>query len=217
MADITLFGENYRDVPAVELPKTGGGKVRFTDVSDTTATSSSVLDGKYFYTASGEKTVGSNQGFSTPNLVMGTFTGTSRAKAFDIALAYTGTGYPIAVIVAPTGGVRASAYYSSLQQYAVGYFSAYKTYVGTVPTYQSSGQGNQYTTCAIYKSSASSATTTTRTSGIDTVVASGQNASSSPLACVTFRGQKKMSVYIADTSFGFMPDVEYSYIVVYSI
>ena len=31
MANITLLGVNYPDVPAVELPKTGGGTARFID------------------------------------------------------------------------------------------------------------------------------------------------------------------------------------------
>lgn len=217
MADIALFGEVYRDVPAVELPKSGGGKVRFTDVSDTTATSSSVLAGKYFYTASGERTVGSNSGQSVPNLLMGTFVGTDGGTAMDITLPYDGTGHPIAVIVAPSKGLKASSYYNANRIYNVGYFSAYKTYMESTPTYSGTSTGNQYTTTSIYKSSSSSPTTTTRTSGIDTSVASGQNASAAPLACVTFKSRKKMSVYFADTSFGLMTGLEYSYIVVYSV
>ena len=51
--NITLLGASYSDVPAVELPKTGGGTATFTDVTDTTATESDVAIGKYFYTASG--------------------------------------------------------------------------------------------------------------------------------------------------------------------
>lgn len=35
--DITLLGANYSAVPAVELPKTGGGTASFTDITDTTA------------------------------------------------------------------------------------------------------------------------------------------------------------------------------------
>lgn len=56
--DISLWGANYADVPAVNLPKTGGGTASFTDVSGTTATASDVLAGTYFYNASGERTAG---------------------------------------------------------------------------------------------------------------------------------------------------------------
>ncbi|MBQ6453317.1 MAG: hypothetical protein IJJ14_03055, partial [Coriobacteriales bacterium] len=49
-------------VPAVDLPKTGGGTARFTDVSDTTAAAADVGSGKYFYTAAGVRTAGTNSG-----------------------------------------------------------------------------------------------------------------------------------------------------------
>lgn len=56
--NISLMNADYPDVPAVTLPKTGGGTATFTDVSDTTATASDVLDSKYFYNASGQKIQG---------------------------------------------------------------------------------------------------------------------------------------------------------------
>ena len=60
--DITLMGASYQAVPAVTLPKTGGGTASFTDVTDTTATAADVAQGIYFYTASGVRTVGTSQG-----------------------------------------------------------------------------------------------------------------------------------------------------------
>ena len=57
--NITLLGASYSNVPAVELPKTGGGTASFTDVTDTTAAASDVLSTKYFYTAAGQKIQGS--------------------------------------------------------------------------------------------------------------------------------------------------------------
>lgn len=55
---ITLQGATYPDVPAVDLPKTGGGTARFTDVSDTTARVVDVAVGSYFYTSAGVKKEG---------------------------------------------------------------------------------------------------------------------------------------------------------------
>lgn len=55
--NITVAGAQYADVPAVDLPKTGGGTARFSDTSDATATPSDVVAGKTFW-ASGEKKTG---------------------------------------------------------------------------------------------------------------------------------------------------------------
>ena len=60
--NITLLGASYSDVPAVTLPKTGGGTASFTDVTDTTAAAADVAAGKYFYTASGVRTLGTSSG-----------------------------------------------------------------------------------------------------------------------------------------------------------
>lgn len=60
--NITLMGASYSAVPAVRLPKTGGGTADFTDVSDTTAAAADVASGKYFYTAAGVKTEGTASG-----------------------------------------------------------------------------------------------------------------------------------------------------------
>ena len=60
--NITLQGASYSAVPAVTLPKTGGGTATFTDVTDTTAAASDVASGKYFYTAAGVRTAGTSSG-----------------------------------------------------------------------------------------------------------------------------------------------------------
>ena len=60
--NITLMGASYSAVPAVTLPKTGGGTASFTDVTDTTAAAADVASGKYFYTAAGVRTQGTATG-----------------------------------------------------------------------------------------------------------------------------------------------------------
>ena len=59
---IDLMGASYPDVPAVNLPKHGGGTAKFTDVTDTTAAASDVAQCKYFYTADGTRTEGTSSG-----------------------------------------------------------------------------------------------------------------------------------------------------------
>lgn len=47
--NITLMGASYPAVPAVTLPKTGGGTATFTDTSDATATASVINSGSSAY------------------------------------------------------------------------------------------------------------------------------------------------------------------------
>lgn len=57
--NITIKGNDYQNVPHVNLPKTGGGTAKFIDVADTTATSPDVATGKYFYDSAGTRQQGS--------------------------------------------------------------------------------------------------------------------------------------------------------------
>lgn len=60
--NITLMGASYSAVPAVTLPKTGGGTARFDDATITTATASDVASGKLFLAADGTITTGTSSG-----------------------------------------------------------------------------------------------------------------------------------------------------------
>ena len=60
--NVTVQGASYSNVPAVKLPKTGGGTATFTEVSDTTAEAADVSNTKYFYTSAGVRTQGTNSG-----------------------------------------------------------------------------------------------------------------------------------------------------------
>lgn len=60
--NVTIMGASYSDVPAVTLPKTGGGTARFTDTSPTTATDSDVLSGKIYFKADGSQSTGTGSG-----------------------------------------------------------------------------------------------------------------------------------------------------------
>lgn len=50
---ITFLGARFDDVPALELPKTGGGLALFADASPTTAAAVDVVSGKVFIQADG--------------------------------------------------------------------------------------------------------------------------------------------------------------------
>jgi hypothetical protein len=96
--NITLMGASYSAVPAVRLPKTGGGTADFTDVTDTTAAASDVATGKYFYTSSGVRTQGTNSGgggeSKNAQVVQGTTRTTSATQTAigaELTVSKTGT------------------------------------------------------------------------------------------------------------------------------
>lgn len=70
--NISLLGADYPDVPAVVLPKTGGGSATFTDTSDSTVKASDMKDGVIAYNSNGEKIVG----LLDTDVVVTNFTGT---------------------------------------------------------------------------------------------------------------------------------------------
>lgn len=96
--NITLLGASYSAVPAVNLPKTGGGTATFTDVTDTTAAEGDVASGKYFYTAAGVRTQGTSSGGGGSGLTLlkttslGTLS-TSSTSATNTGKTMTVTGY----------------------------------------------------------------------------------------------------------------------------
>lgn len=90
--NVTLLGTDYSAVPAVLLPKTGGGNARFTDVSDTTATAADVLNSKYFYNSNGTRTQGTGVSKNSQlNFGTSRTANTTMTKLLELTCAKTGT------------------------------------------------------------------------------------------------------------------------------
>lgn len=85
--NISLLGASYSAVPAVTLPKTGGGTARFDDASVTTATASDVASGKVFLASDGTITTGTASGGSSVKTATGTFTGNG-TRTIDVTCAF---------------------------------------------------------------------------------------------------------------------------------
>lgn len=69
--NITLLGASYTAVPAVTLPKTGGGTATFSDPSITTAVESDVAEGKTFLLADGSIGTGTASGGGPSETLLG--------------------------------------------------------------------------------------------------------------------------------------------------
>ena len=107
--NVTINGQSYSAVPAVQIPKTGGGTAQFTDVSDTTAVASDVNSGKYIYLANGNKVEGTQNIYSiTGNYTQVTSNNSSSrilgGSSFVCDLTPT-EGYLITFVTVTMGGV----------------------------------------------------------------------------------------------------------------
>ena len=217
--NISILGANYSAVPAVNLPKTGGGTAKFTDVTDSTAIASDVATGKYFYSADGTRTAGTNSGGGgASNFVHGEFHTNSTYGAQTIDIPYTGNGYAIMATVVVKGGayVSGTAWYATVSRYAVGVWSMTKSDMAVVPTNQTGKSENYAVVQSIFKNSTSSATSYSRNSAMTNGTYTGSSAVGNVYSCVVFNNAKKMSVYVQNTSYGLMKNIDYEYFIVYS-
>lgn len=194
------------------------------DITDTTAIAADVASGKYFYAADGTRTLGTNSGGGASNIVIGTFITGDEAGAIEtVDIPYTGSGWPLAIIIVIENGAYNNTttgntdWYNDKQRYIIGQWTCTKSNFTTAPTYSTSGAANQGVTTAIYKNSTSSATTYNRTSAMNSnVFSSGNPGSSSPLNSVKYKSGNKLAYYIATSTYGFRLSTEYRYFIIFS-
>ena len=87
--NVVINGVTYSSVPEVDIPKSGGGTAKFTDITDTTAAAGDVLSSKYFYTSGGIKTQGSIATKTSSDLTASTLTVTAPAGYYASAASKT--------------------------------------------------------------------------------------------------------------------------------
>lgn len=215
--NIKFMGANYNNVPGVELALQTSGTAIFYDVSDTTRGAADVAQGKYFYTARGVRTRGtSSGGGGASNMVTGTFTTSSTAGYYNINVPYTGSGYPLVIVVVVETGAYHSGteWYSSAQRYAVGQWTCTKAAFASAPSYSTSGAANQGVTTWVYKNTSS--TSYSRSSAMSTNVYSSSNASAAGATCVRYKSGNVLSYYVNTSSYGLLPEETYRYFIIYS-
>lgn len=171
----------------------------------------------------------SGSGSSGPtNILQGSFTTANSGNTTgSLSLNYTGTGYPIMVMIVVHGGMYNdtsngdTTWYNSKNRYDVGFVAMTKARMTSTPTYTTSGADNYGVVDLIYKNSTSTATsyTSTRSATVNMYTSSSTNAQAST-ACIRFKGNgKTLSYYIgnrASGSIGLARNTTFDYIVVYS-
>ena len=162
----------------------------------------------------------SGGGGGASNVVTGTFKGTTAGAAMDVALNYSGSGYPISVEIYPTGGFRGNQSFASLvERNTFATWSAMKHNLTNAPSYTSTNVDyqNSFFVSYNYKSSSSDATSYTGSTNGNTSVCNNAAATSSSTLCVRLKSATSMSVYIHGSSnYGFAKDIEYTYVIRYS-
>lgn len=155
-------------------------------------------------------------GGGATNFVTGTFKGlsTDKGSAISVSIPYTGTGYPLSVMIFPSGGSfkSGSAIAQLSQPSAVYFFALAKNDFSSTPTYDTDTEPNKAEIMSLYKYG----TSETASRGHQTRAYYNSNATATQTSCVRLKDDTTMSVYIADQSYGFPDDIEFTYQVVYS-
>jgi len=193
--NVTIAGRQYSAVPAIDIPKTGGGTASFFDVTDTTRAASDVASGKYFFTASGVLTLGTATGGGTGGVTQdqdgylvlddqapqptpgggleyeeGTWTPSEDIDNYVISFANTHTEAPLLYTVYDATGTAMSTYPTNL---AVTYFDCYILTQTGIPY---NGVVNGYSIVS-YRTRNSSATGNNSSSTVATVNSSDSSSS----------------------------------------
>ena len=163
-------------------------------------------------------------GSGATNIAQGTFTtGSTGGSTGSVSLDYSGSGYPLAVLVFVATGLSDTStdWYTTIARYDVGLVAMVKAVTSTTPTYATSGEANYGAISYLYKSSTSSATSYSRTGSqtANTYTSSSTNASTGS-SMIRFKGNgKTLSYYVGNrtsSTYGLARSTTFRYIVLYS-
>lgn len=154
-----------------------------------------------------------------PTVVAGTFTADASEKGTGktISIPYTGRGYPIAGFIYPSGGLKTGSDLAELAQKNVMIMVAFsKTDFSSTPDYAADEEKNYMEIVAYFKYSDSDPSSSSTGRGHLKRNYWDTNAGAAYADIIRFRSNTSLSVYIANTSYGFKDGIEYTYQIVYS-
>lgn len=160
----------------------------------------------------------SGGGGGSSNILTGTFTTQATSGVQSVSIPYTGSGYPLKiwVEVEPSYYDSATDWYDTVQRYAVALVVMTKNFPDQTPTWLQSGDANSGSITTVYKSSASAATSYSRSGSQTANMCSGANAGAAATSCVKYKSNNSLSIYVADTSYGLLASTTYRYLIMYS-
>lgn len=197
--------------------------ITITDVTASATLTTKSITANGTYNASSDNadgyssvTVNVSGGGGATNVVSGSFTTSSTTGSVQsITIPYTGSGYPIAGIIFPTGGVDGNADFSALvQRYAINEWAFAKRNTTTTPDYTSGGSDNY--AYAVLSIKGTTATSYTNVAAAQANVYFSTNPTANSSTVAKFNNATTLKIYIADASYGFKSEMSYSYVFVYS-
>lgn len=154
--------------------------------------------------------------------IRGTFEGTASGP-LSVIVPYLGNGYPISAIIYPSeGSYNANGiFYPIIQKSLISTWMMIKNRFDLTPSYSTTVDGagveDKAGCILLYKSAESDPTKYDASRSMEVpVFLSTLSPSSSPTACVRFHSATQFEAYIAASSYGFMPGLEYTYEIRYS-
>ena len=198
--------------------------VTWMDATSATASASNIISPYTAMLANGVVTTGTGTGGGgASNFVRGTFTASASEKGTskDVTVSYSGSGYPVSIVVYPSAGSYKSGsdMYELIQDKAITMFCATKADAGTAPDYYDSTDvaKNGTFSFGIYKYGSSDKTSYSSGMSKDyKMYIERWGAGDSHSNCVRFKSATVISFYIQSSNYGFVDGIEYTYEIAYS-
>ena len=155
---------------------------------------------------------GGGGGGGGSNVVTGTFKGTENG-VLEVPLSYTGEGYPLSVFIYVKGGIEESPYIDINCQNSIAQWAGTKSDPVTAPTYSDGTTKNNMSIVGVRKSSSAGSYTQSSSRGANLYRNDSPSAS---MNLVKLASSTSMKVLIADSGYGFYPNIDFTYVIVYS-